>query len=101
DLGLNPSRQIERREMPRSTKPFPISFLRADGFCFGLVADISGVGMKVRTPRPAEVGAEVLVHFPEIESGLEYVFPARVVWAQERSMGLRFSGVPIRHDVSA
>jgi hypothetical protein len=90
-----------RREMPRLPCPLAVQFTTARGFGHGRIRDLSGGGMAIRALRPLEVGTRLLVHVRDPVAGTEYVFPARVVWSGEQTMGVAFDGVPSRSERQA
>lgn len=95
--GERPHDPGERREMPRLRCPLRAGFTLASKFGSGQVRDISGGGVAIATPTPAQLGDEVLVHIPDAVAETEHIFPARVVWRREGAegaMGLAFEGIP-------
>lgn len=88
-----------RRIMPRVASPLSVQFTLAGGFGAGQVLNASGGGLAFATSVLAPLGARTIVRLGLAASGLEYVFPCRVVWAQREphsALGVAFDGVPSR-----
>jgi len=88
-----------RRSMPRVPSPVGVQFTVAGGFGAGQVLNASGGGFAIATTAPGVLGARTIVRVSLPATGIEYVFPCRVVWSQldaQSGMGVAFDGVPSR-----
>lgn len=88
-----------RRRMPRVPAPVGVQFTVAGGFGAGQVLNASGGGFAIATTAPGGLGARTIVRVSLPATGIEYVFPCRVVWTQfdaQSGMGVAFDGVPSR-----
>ena len=86
-----------RRTMLRVPSPQPIEFTEPGGFAVGQIRNISGGGMAISTGRPLPMGTRTIVRVAEVSRGVEFVFPARVVWSSRSLspiMGVAFDGPP-------
>lgn len=96
--GDAPSRD-SRRGMPRVPSPIGVQFTIAGGFGAGQVLNVSGGGAAIATTAPGALGSRTIVRVSLPATGVEYVFPCRVVWVQvdaQCAMGVAFDGVPSR-----
>lgn len=97
-----------RRGMPRVPSPVGVQFTLAGGFGAGQILNVSGGGVAIATSALSAVGSRTIVRLSLPSTGIEYVFPCRVVWVQIDAlsgMGVAFDGVPSRtsllgHDFS-
>ncbi len=88
-----------QRALPRLPSPLTLQFTAPGGFEVGEIRNVSGGGMAIQTVRPLERGARTILRLVNSDRGVEYLFPARVVWRAvgvRREMGLAFDGVPTR-----
>lgn len=88
-----------RRGMPRVPSPVGVQFTLAGGFGTGQVLNVSGGGLAIATTTLSAVSSRSIVRVSLPATGVEYVFPCRVVWVQTDSlsgMGMAFDGVPSR-----
>jgi hypothetical protein len=98
-LSGDAPRRDPRRAMPRVASPLGVQFTLAGGFGAGQVLNASGGGLAIATNAPGAVGARTIVRLDVPGTGLEYVFPCRVIWAHDEpqcGMGVAFDGVPSR-----
>lgn len=89
----------DNRVMPRLPSPIPVHFTAPAGFETGRIRNVSGGGMAILTSRPAPIGAHTLIRLIDDDRGVEYLFPARVVWrtgGARPGMGVAFDGLPTR-----
>src|SRR5687767_2529568 len=96
-LVSEPPGREARRKTPRLPTPLPVQFTVPGGFGSGELRNVSGGGMAILTVRPPVVGTRTIVRIAEATTGMEYVFPARVVWRTmdaRPAMGIAFDGVP-------
>jgi hypothetical protein len=88
-----------RRGMQRVAAPVGVQFTLPGSFGAGQVLNVSGGGMAIATREPPAEGTRVIVRMAVPATGVEYVFPCRVVWrAREGTpgMGVSFDGLPTR-----
>ncbi len=80
-----------------------VSFTSAGGFGSGTLHSVTGEGMVIATRSAPTSGARTIVRVAQ--RGVEYVFPARLVWramGKNGAMGVVFDGPPTRsadHDL--
>jgi hypothetical protein len=91
-----------RRGMQRVAAPLGVQFTLPGSFGAGQALNLSGGGMAVATREPPAEGTRVIVRVAVPSTGVEYVFPCRVVWRASEGtpgMGLAFDGLPTRAPV--
>ena len=88
-----------RRGMPRVPAPVGVQFTLAGGFGAGQLLNVSGGGFAIATRALGPVGARTIVRLSLPATGIEYVFPCRIIWVHvdaQSGMGVAFDGVPSR-----
>lgn len=88
-----------RRSMPRVVTPIGVQFTLAGGFGAGQLLNASGGGLAIATTTTCALGSRTIVRLNLPATGIEYVFPCRVIWRHEETfsgMGVAFDGVPSR-----
>ncbi len=86
-----------RRAMPRLLCPRPVQFTMPGRFGAGEIANVSAGGAAITTNESLRVGDRTILRIAAPETGIEYVYPCRVVWTSATrggSVGLAFDGVP-------
>lgn len=92
-----------RRAMPRLMCPRSVQFTMPGRFGAGEIANISGGGAAITTTETLRVGDRTIVRIAAPETGIEYVFPCRVVWttsARQGNVGIAFDGVPSQTQIA-
>jgi hypothetical protein len=79
--------------------PWPVQLALAGRFVTGVVRNASGGGVAVETADPPALGETVVLQVANETQGIEYTFPATVIWRVVRgtpSVGLQFTGTPTK-----
>ena len=88
-----------RRIFARHALVVPAQLTVPGGFGDGMLLNISGGGLCLSTYRPPRPGTTSIIRIADPAAGVEYVFPALVVWRTttgRRLVGLAFDGVPAK-----
>ena len=92
-----------RRSMPRLLCPRSVQFTLPGRFGAGEIANISAGGASISTSELLRVGDRTIVRVAAPETGIEYVFPCRVVWTSDAKLGnvgVAFDGVPSQTQIA-
>lgn len=77
--------------------PLPAQYVCGGRFGAGSVRNVSGGGLAIITSDPPELGQRLIVHVREVQHGIEYTFPCRIIARVLKgvpAIGVAFEGVP-------
>lgn len=85
-----------RRSMPRLELRAKVRVSTPHGIVDARLRNLSGGGCSLTADAVVTFGDEILVSITSSDGRFDYVFPARVMWADRGLVGARFSGMPTR-----
>lgn len=101
DVELEHTSTEPQRRLPRHDFDREIGILHRGRFDTGRCSDLSGEGMGIQFDaggdhRDLRPGSRLEVLVTESRCGMDYVFPAIVIWTDGDRAGIRFDGLPSR-----
>jgi type IV pilus assembly protein PilZ len=97
---MSHARSADRRRQPRASLKIPVDYSSVDAFFTDFTRDINEGGVFIETDAPAEIDAEVQLHFklPDEADPLRVI--GRVAWVSDgkrdkpAGMGIEFQHLP-------